>query len=74
VKCVAASSSEKGRFTKETLSPSKNLSDMCEGRSGTAGNLASAAAFMPCYAIINISTCAGVALRGWALTRMTSRF
>lgn len=45
---MAESSKEKGRLTKETLSPSKKLPGMCEGWSGFAGNLASAAQLMPC--------------------------
>jgi hypothetical protein len=47
VKCVSASSRENGLFTKETLSPSKNFSDTCEGRSGVAGSFASAAQLIP---------------------------
>ena len=47
VKCVSASCRENGLFTKETLSPSKNFSDMCEGRSGVAGSFASAAQLIP---------------------------
>lgn len=47
VKCVSASCRENGLFTKETLSPSKNFSDTCEGRSGVAGSFASAAQLIP---------------------------
>jgi hypothetical protein len=70
---VAASSRVKGLFTKETLSPSKNFSETCEGRSGVVGNFASAAQLIPCYRIMSISMIL-VALCRWALTRMTSRF
>jgi hypothetical protein len=52
---VAASSNANGRFTKETLSPSKNLSEICEGRSGVAGNFASAAQLIPCYKTAQVS-------------------
>jgi hypothetical protein len=52
---VAASSRANGRFTKETLSPSKNLSETCEGTSGVAGNFASAAQLIPCYEAAKVS-------------------